>query len=152
MKRYFIVKYKNNSYRFHWESERHLWALNWFGFNWLYFFIVVMVFQVVICGTICSRDQVHLYSRCAEKFIRVTHDGKVLANDMSNNPRKFKFTLLIFLVKLTQHLVKLIRILFVWLWNIWVILKNVACIENNKCKFIITMNHDSIFSVENDRQ
>lgn len=43
----------------------------------------------MIAGSICSRDQVHLFSRCANKFVRITHDGKVLANDMSSTPRKF---------------------------------------------------------------
>lgn len=44
---------------------------------------------MVIAGSICSRDQVHLFSRCANKFVRITHDGKVLANDISGTPRKY---------------------------------------------------------------
>lgn len=60
-----------------------------FQFHFIsFYFVLRLFFQVVIAGSICSRDQVHLFSRCANKFVRITHDGKVLANDMSSTPRK----------------------------------------------------------------
>ncbi|XP_055316598.1 myb-like protein Q isoform X1 [Sitodiplosis mosellana] len=41
---------------------------------------ILYLLMVVIAGSLCSREQVHLYSKCANRFVGI-HEGKVVAND-----------------------------------------------------------------------
>ncbi|XP_031633098.1 myb-like protein Q [Contarinia nasturtii] len=41
---------------------------------------ILYLLMVVIAGSLCSREQVHLYSKCANRFVGM-HEGKIIAND-----------------------------------------------------------------------
>lgn len=44
--------------------------------------------QMLIAGALCNTDQVYLYSKCSGRFVGITPDGKVLANDNSGSGRR----------------------------------------------------------------
>lgn len=43
---------------------------------------------MMIAGALCNTDHVYLYSKCSSRFLGITPDGKVQANDNSGSGQR----------------------------------------------------------------